>query len=244
MKRPAGMPHGRPLRRRHGMTLIEAVIALMLLGTGIVILTTGAAQALSVARIARHYSQAQHLLALVDFEIPVESAYELYSAPESGDFNTPFEEYRWMREAEYFGPEEDQLFLVRTRIYWSDRGEESYEESLMLQRDTEAPVSTNVRDSEASAAAAGGGGTSGAASTTTPTRPGMRVRSVTTQPRSGTGSARDGRASSSDRRSRLSRGDRPAPGTREDRETRAGDSVNGPGAASGRWRPSGPGGRS
>ncbi|MBP7274646.1 MAG: hypothetical protein KBA51_00410 [Kiritimatiellae bacterium] len=236
------------------MTLIEAIIALTLLATGIVILTTGAAQALSVARIARHYSHAQHLLALVDFEVPVESAYELYTAPESGEFNEPFDEYRWIREAEYFGPEEDQLFLVRTRVYWSDRGEETYEEALTLQRDLQAPVSSNVRDPAAASSDTSGntGGASETSSTTTSTRPGMRVRSVTSQPRSSQGSARGDRASFFDRSSGSSRdsrsgsgrsgGSRTGSGSRSLRNDGATDPGGmEPGGTSGRWRRSGGG---
>lgn len=174
----------RGIRSRRGLTLIETLLALTILGTGLSILVTGAARALTIARIAQHYSNAQFLLSSIDLEIPVATPYELYESPESGDFNPPYDIYRWTRTAEYFGPEEDQLFLIRTRVTWSDRGEDTFEETVTLARDRDAPVEAGARDTAESAAASGGAAMAAGATGNREPRPGMRVRSVTSEPRS------------------------------------------------------------
>lgn len=186
------------LRRRRaaaGMTLVEVLVALTILGTGVVILVSGAARALSVARRAQHYTNARHLLALVDLEQPVSSASELADAPESGEFEAPFELYHWTREAELFGPEQDRMYLVRTRILWSDRGSETEEQTVTLMRDTGVAASAGERDTDASATASGSTGVSSSGSRTgmgntggsvtsraggeSQTRSGMRVKAPT-----------------------------------------------------------------
>ena len=239
-------------RRRRGLTLIETLLALTILGTGLSILVTGAARALTVARVAQHYSNAQFLLASVDLELPVTSPYELYQSPESGDFNPPYDLYRWSRSAEYFGPEDDQLFLIRTRVTWYDRGDDSYEEALTLERDREAPVDAGARDAAESAAASGGPGAGAGTSSTRTPRPGMRVRSVQSQPRSNdpTSGSR-ARAPGREGAARFQRGD-PAgsareapsgmsrPGGPDGATPRSGSRATG--ASGSRWRRSNPGG--
>lgn len=160
-----------------GMSLIEVLLALTILGAGVVILVTGAARSLSIARRAQHYSAAQHLLAVVDLELPVLTAGELEQSPESGTFEPPYELYRWERTAEIFGPEQDQLFLVRTRVFWSDRGSETSEEIVTLVRDTEAAIRDGAREGMAAGGAAGGAtGGAGGGDAADAVRPGMRVR--------------------------------------------------------------------
>jgi prepilin-type N-terminal cleavage/methylation domain-containing protein len=206
-------PPPRPSTRRAGMTLIEVLLALTILGTGVVILVTGAARSLSIARRAQHYSAAQHLLALVDLELPILTAGELAQAPESGTFEPPYELYRWERTAEFYGPEQDQLFLVRTRVTWSDRGSETSEEVVTLVRDTEAAIRDGAREGMGAGGAADAGAGTDGGDAAAAVRPGMRVRpdpsTRTGDSRRGAGDAREsGRTGGRD----GGRGDLPAPG--------------------------------
>ncbi len=118
-------------RRPAGFTLIEALIALALLGIGLGILTASVAGGLSVTRRARDYENARHMLDLVPVVAPLPDDPEEWPPPDDeGTFEPPHEQYRWTRTflpvREEF--ETEPLYQINTRVYWSDRGAESFEE--------------------------------------------------------------------------------------------------------------------
>lgn len=175
-------PSGRafPEAARRGMTLVEVLLALAILGVGLTVLVSTTARGLSIAKRARHFETARHLMSIVELENPIVTAdrddpAELVGQVEQGSFEAPFENYRWTREIEYFGPEQDRLFQVATRIWWGETGGESFEESVTLLHSPSSTTDTGVRDS-GSGAGTGGAGGSATGGSGTGLRAGMRAR--------------------------------------------------------------------
>ncbi len=110
----------KPCLGRAGLTLVEVMLALVILGTGLVALVTAAGRCISVARQAKNFEIARELLALVEIEKPV----QLEETPEdisgSGDFGSDYPGFRWVRSAEQHGFEEDGLWMVTTQILWAE----------------------------------------------------------------------------------------------------------------------------
>ncbi len=118
-------------RRCQGLTLIETLLAVAILGISLSVLVAAAGQALGVVRRARNFATARHLLEIVELENPVPDLAEAAGTVETGGFDSPYDAYRWERTVEpvldLMG-EETQYYTVRTRVYWSDRGQETFEE--------------------------------------------------------------------------------------------------------------------
>lgn len=112
---------------KSGMTLIEVLLAVVLLGTGGGALLLATARCLEVAGRSKHYSTAQRLIANISAEHPL-SRGMIKEGRDSGLFyDAPG--YRWEREIEGADTEDREgLFTVRTRVLWSDRGKSAYEE--------------------------------------------------------------------------------------------------------------------
>ena len=58
-------------RRKAGLTLIEVMLAVVILGVALVVLVSTAATCLSVAKKARNYETARELLARLELEHPI-----------------------------------------------------------------------------------------------------------------------------------------------------------------------------
>jgi prepilin-type N-terminal cleavage/methylation domain-containing protein len=106
--------------RRAGLTLIEVILATAILGVGIATLVAATGRCLAVARKAREYEVARRLIGQVDLEVPIQFE-ELEEGEESGDFEDPFEDYRWTREIVEVFEEDLEMFEVRTTVSWSDK---------------------------------------------------------------------------------------------------------------------------
>ncbi len=134
------MKKNHPVKRRasrRGLTLIEVLMALTIMGIGIAGLVAAASRCLAVARQAKNYENARRLLGDVEMkwqehllELDEEEALEADS--ESWSFEPPFESYTGLWELEEVSQEADDenegLFKLRLRISWSERGQENYEE--------------------------------------------------------------------------------------------------------------------
>lgn len=97
-------------------------------------------QALSVVRTARNREIAQSLIRRIDLDFPIEKI-DLEELTESGTFDD-MEGYYWTREILMVDEEERPgLFLIRSRIDWSERGREAFEE---IQVYTYAPEAESV----------------------------------------------------------------------------------------------------
>lgn len=116
-------------QRKKGLTLIEVLLAVVILGIGAGVLMLATARCLSVVTKARHYGTAQRLIRQVGAEHPLTRAM-LEEGIESGRFRDE-PGYAWEREITESGDENRAgLYTVRTRVSWSARGRESFEESL------------------------------------------------------------------------------------------------------------------
>jgi len=112
-----------------GLTLIEVMLAVVILGIGSGVLLLATARCLAVTAKSQRYSTAQRLIQQVGAEHPLTRSSEIKTGTESGRFDDE-ENYRWEREITQ--PDEENrkgLYLVRTRVSWSDRGRDSFEES-------------------------------------------------------------------------------------------------------------------
>jgi len=114
---------------RAGLTLIEVMMALAIVGIGLVTLISAASQCLAVVQQSRSYEVARNLLTRVELEEPLQLKEEIREEIESGSFTGEYSEYRWTREIEMVGDnEEDGLYKVTMRVYWSRRGKEFFDE--------------------------------------------------------------------------------------------------------------------
>ncbi len=110
-----------------GLSLIEVMLAVVILGIGSGVLMLATARCLAVVTKARHYSTSQRLILQVGAENPL-TRKEIETGIESGDFE---DGYSWEREITE--PEDEYregLYTVRTRISWSARGKEQFEETV------------------------------------------------------------------------------------------------------------------
>lgn len=106
--------------RRSGLTLIEVMLALVILGTGMVALVTAAGRCIGVARQAKNYETARELLARVEVEKPMMLEEEPEDIAADGSFDPPFSAFRWSRTIEQEGFEDDGLWRVATEVTWTD----------------------------------------------------------------------------------------------------------------------------
>ncbi|HRZ10854.1 MAG TPA: prepilin-type N-terminal cleavage/methylation domain-containing protein [Kiritimatiellia bacterium] len=126
--RPHSNAPGRMPRRRAGLTLIEVMLAIAILGLGLVALITTISRCLGVVRQARNFQTARHLLARAELENALQLEEQIEEGAEEGGFDGAPSEYRWSRTVERFGREEDGLFTVTWRVTWSEKGRASSEE--------------------------------------------------------------------------------------------------------------------
>jgi prepilin-type N-terminal cleavage/methylation domain-containing protein len=112
---------------RSGLTLIEVMLAITILGMGLTVLIASASRCLSVVRQAKNYETARHLLGRVEVEKPLQLEEKIEAGSEDGDF-TDEPGYQWTRQIEIVGKEEDGLFSVHTSVSWSDSGKKKSEE--------------------------------------------------------------------------------------------------------------------
>ena len=117
---------------KKGMTLIEVLLAVAILGFGFVVLLTAATRCLAVVKAARGYQEAQWALGFGEAEHP------LILKDEIEDLNVDTVKYengltfsRSVDEKPDEGDDmkNDHLYVVRTRVTWGGRGDqESVEE--------------------------------------------------------------------------------------------------------------------
>ena len=102
-------------------------MALVILSIGVSALMMAMSRCLAVVRTARNREMARGLIQRIDVENPIESV-EMGEFSESGDFEKP-DGYTWFREIMMVDEEERPgLFLVTTRVQWSERGRDTFEE--------------------------------------------------------------------------------------------------------------------
>ncbi|MFH0954391.1 MAG: prepilin-type N-terminal cleavage/methylation domain-containing protein [Verrucomicrobiota bacterium] len=107
---------------RTGLTLVEVMLALAILGVGLSVLIATASKCLSVIRQSRNYETARHLIGRVELEHPLQLEEKIEEGTEEGSFTGNYPGYRWSRAITLIGKEEDGLYSVLTRVLWSERG--------------------------------------------------------------------------------------------------------------------------
>jgi prepilin-type N-terminal cleavage/methylation domain-containing protein len=117
---------------KRGMTLIEVLIALIILSVGVSSMMVAMSRCLSVVRTARNRDVARSLLRRVDVEFPLDKK-TMEEIAEEGEFED-VEGYIWYREVLMVDEEERPgLFLVTTRVSWSEKGRDTFEEVMGYQ---------------------------------------------------------------------------------------------------------------
>ncbi|MDO9540911.1 MAG: prepilin-type N-terminal cleavage/methylation domain-containing protein [Kiritimatiellia bacterium] len=109
---------------KNGMTLVEAVMALAILSIGIFILIETTAKCLSVVRLSRNYQTARTVLDRGESEYPLRGTNSIDQNEVAGvDYNG----YVFSRDLQPVDGE-TKLYMVITRVNWSETGHESGEE--------------------------------------------------------------------------------------------------------------------
>lgn len=118
----------RRFRSRAGLTLVEVMLAMVIMTIGGIVLITSVSQCLGVVRAARLYNHAHALLARIELEHPLFDE-DIQEGADRGYFSgTEYGNFEWSRTIETVGEEEDRLFEIRTRVSWTRRGRAGYEE--------------------------------------------------------------------------------------------------------------------
>lgn len=100
------------------------LLALVILGIGLVVLISSASRCIAVVRKVRNFETSRELLARVELENPIQLEERIEDANKSGSFSGEYGAYRWQREVERVGNEDDGLYLVKTGIHWAERGKD------------------------------------------------------------------------------------------------------------------------
>lgn len=109
-----------PRPSRAGLTLVEVILALVIIGTGLVALVTAVSRCLAVPRLALNYDAAREVLGMVEAEKPIALEEDIEDAADSGSFTIPQGTFGWDRKVEQVGLEEDGLWMVTTTVTWQD----------------------------------------------------------------------------------------------------------------------------
>lgn len=118
---------------RSGMSLIEVLLALAILGVGLAVLVQSVSRCLAVVHKTRNYETARYLLQRVDIEHPLGLDQQITAGVEDGRFDPPNDTFTWYREIILAGLEDEPLFQVNTRIAWANEsGHDSAQETSTL----------------------------------------------------------------------------------------------------------------
>lgn len=120
-------------RSKAGMSLIEVLAALAILGIGLAVLIQSVSRCLEVVHKTRNYETARYLFQRLNLEHPLGVNEQIADGLQEGQFDEPHEGFKWTREILSIGLEEEPLYQVKTRITWSnDGGRESSQETTTI----------------------------------------------------------------------------------------------------------------
>jgi len=115
-------------RQRGGMTLIEVLLAIALLGAGLTALLVASSRCVLALKVARNHQTAHWTLSMGELEYPLVTSNEVEELEVSATtYDNGYTFERSVEEADE-EDEEDGLYIIRTRITWAERGGESFEE--------------------------------------------------------------------------------------------------------------------
>lgn len=108
-----------------GLTLVEAVLALAILSISIFVLIETTAKCLAVIRVSRNYQTARTVLDQGELEYPLNGTNSVEdNTVSSVEYPNGFIFSRGLKTVDG----EDDLFIVITRVSWSEAGHDSFEE--------------------------------------------------------------------------------------------------------------------
>ena len=129
------------LHKKAGLTLIEVLIAMVILSVGVSSLMMAMTRCLAVVRTARNRDTARNLLRRVDIENPIDKK-EIEETMESGTFDDA-PGFSWEREITMVDEEERPgLFVVDTQVRWSRAGKDAFEEMVEYKYAPDAEILT------------------------------------------------------------------------------------------------------
>jgi prepilin-type N-terminal cleavage/methylation domain-containing protein len=113
---------------RTGLTLVEVLLAMVILATGAMVLMTAVSHCLAVIRISRNYHTARHIFDLGELEYPVFIKDEKVVNLELNqiEYKNGFTFSRNSIE----DPAHKGMRIIHTRVDWSDRGNRRGEETV------------------------------------------------------------------------------------------------------------------
>jgi prepilin-type N-terminal cleavage/methylation domain-containing protein len=112
---------------KKGLTLVEVLLALVILSVGVSSMMMAMSRCLAVVRTARNRDVARGLIQRIDLEFPIETI-DMAELSESGQFDG-LDGYTWYRDILVVDEEERPgLFLVTLRVQWAERGRDAFEE--------------------------------------------------------------------------------------------------------------------
>lgn len=117
------------------MTLIEVMLAVVILGVSLGVLVEAASRSLAVVRQARNYELARRMLGRVEAEHPLWLEDEITAGQDGGGFDGGPEGWSWERTIEDLGAVEEQqegLFRLTTRVSWAQGRRVGSEEVVQL----------------------------------------------------------------------------------------------------------------
>lgn len=109
---------------KRGMTLIEVLLASVIMGMSLTAMLTATSRCLVVMRRSQEYQQAQWALTQGELQFPILYAEDIMEQDVSGE---DYDDYTFSREIED-DEDEDGLYLVRSKVTWQSAGREKFEE--------------------------------------------------------------------------------------------------------------------
>ena len=121
--------------RRSGFTLVEVLLAALLLGVGLTVLMVSLSTCLRVMRLARDREQVEWVLSLGElaYPDPLDASTDVvtdYTVDSDASFADGFTFERRVDEKTPEEQEKDKLYTVHTRVSWGEGGgdEQSHDE--------------------------------------------------------------------------------------------------------------------
>ena len=116
-------------RPRAGLTLLEVMVAVMIIGVAFVALLQAAASCLSIVVAAKDFEAARVLLERLEQEEPLQIDEIDGNDQDGGRFDGDYRDFRWKRVIAEVGEESDELYQITTTITW-ERGDEEWKEEV------------------------------------------------------------------------------------------------------------------
>lgn len=115
--------------RRRGLTLLEVVLALAIIGFGVAVLSTATSRCLALVTLSKTYHQARYALELAELRFPiVEKDGELMNKEVPATEVLPG--FEFTRTADVPADYEDAgLYVLRNRVTWEGTGSNTFEET-------------------------------------------------------------------------------------------------------------------